>query len=212
MRRFAMFRPTSYRELYAMPYRNDKLSPEVRGKLRQFYRLLLAFGDFKQAHYIASYILDQKLHDSEDRRLLESLNCAMIVSYCRPFSGSDRGIEIKIPNLSVSFLKGVPAGEREIHEVVLTDRNTLLAHSDSSAAQLQPEVWKIKDKQILIPWQNDRRAPLTKEATETFISLVNRMCEKIMSERMKLEPELISCFEEIPIEKILETEISNDNG
>jgi len=195
-----------------MPYRNNKLSPEARGKLRQFYRLLLSYGDFKQAHYIASYILDQKLHVSEDRRLLEALNCAMIVSYCRPFSGSDRGIETKVPNLPASFLKGVPESEREIHEVVLKDRNTLLAHSDSSAAQLQPEVWKIKDKQILIPWQNDRRAPLTKEATEIFLSLVNQMRDKIMNERMELEPELIKYFEEIPIEKILEMETSNDNG
>jgi hypothetical protein len=195
-----------------MPYRNNKLSPEARGKLRQFYRLLLSYGDFKQAHYIASYILDQKLHNSEDRRLLEALNCAMVVSYCRPFSGSDRGIETKVPNLPASFLKGVPESEREIHEVVLKDRNTLLAHSDSSAAQLQPEVWKIKDKQILIPWQNDRQAPLTKEATETFLSLVNRMRDKIMSERMKLEPELLKYFEKIQIEKILEMETSNDNG
>lgn len=195
-----------------MPYRNKKLSREARGKLRQFYRLLLSYGDFKQAHYIASYILDQKLHESEDRRILEALNCAMIVSYCRPFSGSDRGIETKVPKLPASFLKGVPESEREIHEVVLKDRNTLLAHSDSSAAQLQPEVWKIKDKQILIPWQNDRRAPLTIDATETFLSLVNRMRDKIMSERMKLEPELIKYFEEIPIKNILEMEISNDNG
>lgn len=195
-----------------MPYRNKKLSREARGKLHQFYRLLLSYGDFKQAHYIASYILDQKLHESEDRRILEALNCAMIVSYCRPFSGSDRGIETKVPKLPASFLKGVPESEREIHEVVLKDRNTLLAHSDSSAAQLQPEVWKIKDKQILIPWQNDRRAPLTIDATETFLSLVNRMRDKIMSERMKLEPELIKYFEEIPIKNILEMEISNDNG
>jgi len=73
-------------------------------------------------------------------------------------------------------------------------------------------VWEIKDKQILLSWRNDRRAPLTKEATEAFLSLVNRMLDKIMSERMKLEPELIKYFEEIPIEKILEMKTSNDNG
>ncbi len=90
-----------------MPYRNEKLSPEIKGKLRQFYRTLLSYQDFKQAHYVASYIIDQKLHESKDRRLLEALNCAMIVSYCRPFSGSDRGIETKIPKIPESFLKGV---------------------------------------------------------------------------------------------------------
>ena len=136
----------------------------------------------------------------------------MIVSYCRPFSGSERGIALKIPNLPVTFLKSVPESEREIHEVVLKDRNTVLAHSDSSAAQLQPEVWKIEDRQILLPWQNDRLAPLTKEATETFLSLVSRMRDKIMSERMKMEPELISYFDEIPIENILGNKIEGNNG
>ena len=195
-----------------MPYRNDKLSPEIMGKLRQFYRLLLSYKGFKQAHYIASYILDKKLHDSEDRRLLEALNCAMIVSYCRPFSANERGIETKIPALSASFLKDVPEAEREIHQVVLKDRNTVLAHSDSNAANLEPEVWKIRDKKVLVPWQNDRLAPLTREATKTFLSLVNRMRDKIRNERMKIEPELVTCFDEIPIEKILDDEITNDNG
>jgi hypothetical protein len=90
-----------------MPYRNKNLSPEIRGKLRQFYRLLLSYGDFKQAHYISSYILDEKLHNSEDVRLLEALNCAMIIAYCRPFSGNEQS-DIKILYLPASFLKGLP--------------------------------------------------------------------------------------------------------
>ncbi len=195
-----------------MPYRNEKLSPEVRGKLRQFYRLLLSYGDFKQAHYIASYILAEELHDLEDRRLLEALNCAMIIAYCRPFSRSDRSADTKVPSLSISFLKGLPEDEREIHEVVMTDRNTILAHSDSSAAKLQPEVWRIKDIKILVPWKSDTRAPLTKEATETFLSLLTRMRDRVMSERMRLEPELKDYFNEIPIEQVLEGETRYENG
>jgi hypothetical protein len=194
-----------------MPYRNKKLSKEVRGKLRQFYRLLLSYGDFKQAHYIASYILAEKLHDSEDRRLLEALNCAMIVAYCRPFSGNDRIIDIKIPNLPASFLRDLSDDEREIHEVVLHDRNTVLAHSDSIAHDLQPKVWGIKDQKILIPEKNYTQAPLTKEATETFKSLADRMRNKMIKERMKLEPELIDHFEKIPIEEILKRE-NSENG
>ena len=127
----------------------------------------------------------------------------MIIAYCRPFSGNKQS-DIKIPDLPASFLKGLPEDEREIHEVVLSDRNTLLAHSDSAAAQLQPEVWKIKDKKILVPWKNYTRAPLTKEATETFRSLSKRMWHKVISERSKLEPKLIDCFNEIPIDQIIE--------
>jgi hypothetical protein len=196
-----------------MPYRNEKLSAEIRWKLRKFYRLLLSSGDFKQAHYIASYILDEKLHASEDRRLLEALNCAMIVAYCRPFSGNDRAINTKIPDLPESFLRDLSAAEKEIHEVVLQDRNTVLAHSDSMAHDLQPKVWVIRDRKILMPEKNDTRAPLTKEATKTFKSLSLRLRDKVLKERMKLEPELIDYFEQIPIEKILEdNSIIENNG
>lgn len=189
-----------------MPYRNNKLDPEVRGKLRQFYRILLSYGDFKQAKYIASYILDNKLHESEDRRLLEALNCAMIIAYCRPFSSNDRSIDTKIPGLPESFLKGLTDDEKEIHEVVFADRNGLLAHTDSSVAQLEPEVWKMNDKKILVPWQYDRLAPLTKEVTKTFLSLSEKMFDEVMSERRRLEPELIEYFKEVPIEEILDNE------
>ena len=194
-----------------MPYRNKELSPEIRGKLRKFYRLLLTYGDFKQAHYISSYILDEKLHDSEDRRLLEALNCAMIVAYCRPFSGNDRNADTKIPALSESFLKDLTADEKEIHEVVLQDRNTVLAHSDSVAHDLQPKVLLIKDRKILMPDKCDTRAPLTKEATETFHSLVSRLRDKLRVERMRREPELIDYFEQIPIEKLLENNDEIEN-
>jgi hypothetical protein len=193
-----------------MPYRDDKLSPETRGKLRNFYRVLLSYGDFKQAQYIASYILDEKLHDREDRRLLEALNCAMIVAYCRPFSGNDRAIDAKIPDLSVSFLRDLSEAEREIHEVVLRDRNTVVAHSDSIAHDLHPKVLVISGERILMPWKADTRAPLTRDATEIFLALVSRMRDKLWLERMRLEPELLDYFDHMPIEQILKE--TDDKG
>ncbi len=71
------------------------ITPESEGKLQQLYRLLMSLSDFKQASLIALYILENKLHDREDhewgRILHEALNCAMIIAYCRPFSGRRRG-------------------------------------------------------------------------------------------------------------------------
>ena len=186
-----------------MPLQNEQFSVEIKGRLRQFYRILLSYGDFKQAKFTASYILEEKLHEMEDRRLLESLNCAMIIAYCRPFSGNDRGINPKIPDLPSSFLKNVPQDEIDIHKVVLEDRNTLLAHSDSFASQLQPEVWNLNGIRVLVPFQNDRRAPLTLTATKTFCSLVNRMFEKIVYEQKRLEPDVIKYFDEKQIDEII---------
>jgi hypothetical protein len=189
-----------------MRHKDTNLSPELRGKLRKFYRLLMSRGDFKQAHYVASYILDQRLHDSQDRRLLEALNCAMIIAYCRPFSGNDRRVEKKVPDLPASFLKGLSQAEKEIHDVVMSDRNTVLAHSDSSAFDLQPEAWKIGDRRILVPFSNDAAAPLTRDATETFQSLAKKMMEKALEERMRLEKELTNVFDEISVESIITEE------
>ena len=110
-----------------------------KGMMRQFYRILLSYGDFKQTKFTASYILENKLHDMGDRGLLESLG-PMIVAYCRPFSGNDRDINPKIPDLPSSFIEGVPKNEVEIYKVLLEKRHTLNAHSDSLTAQLKPEI------------------------------------------------------------------------
>jgi hypothetical protein len=66
------------------------IDPQHEGKLKQFHRLLISYNDFKQAAWIASYILDHKLQEKvnrfrgirryESRLLWEALNCAMIVS------------------------------------------------------------------------------------------------------------------------------------
>lgn len=177
-----------------MLFQNEHMSPEVLARIRQYYRILLSYGDFKQAKYTASYILENKLHDMVDQRLLEPLICAMIVAYSRPFSGNDKSVTPKIPDLPFSFLKGVTKKEMEIHKIVLEDRNTVIAHSDSITAQLQPEVWNINGNRILVPWQNDRRAPLTLSVTRIFNSLANKMFEKVVHEQKRLEPEMIPFF------------------
>ena len=133
----------------------------------------------------------------------------MIVAYCRPFSGNDKAIDARVPDLPASFLRGLSQDEKEIHDVVMSDRNTVLAHSDSSAFDLQPETWRIGDRKILVPWSSDTRAPLTRTATEIFQSLAEKMMERALSERMRLEKELIEVFDETPIERILAEE---ENG
>jgi hypothetical protein len=93
-----------------------ELSPEIQGKLRQFNRVLMSYVDFQQAEGIAHHILREKLHDRypQDRSLLQGLNCAMIVAYCRPFSRNDQGAAIKIPDLPPKILQMLTAEERVI--------------------------------------------------------------------------------------------------
>ena len=123
-------------------------SPETRGRLRYFNRVLMSYIDFQQACNIAHYILRDRLHERlrdpgpGDRFLLQGLNCAMIVAYCRPFSGNDRGAAVKIPDLPARFLRILTEEERWLHGVVIEDRDSRLAHSDSEAWEMETAVYK----------------------------------------------------------------------
>src|SRR5207249_10924551 len=81
----------------------------------------MSYIDFQQAHNIAHLILRDRLHERlrdpgpGDRFLIQGLNCAMIVAYCRPFSGNDRRAAVKIPDLPTRFLRVLTEEERWLH-------------------------------------------------------------------------------------------------
>lgn len=182
-----------------------ELSPKVEGKLRQFHRLLISHLDFEQAFLISSHVLEADLpsrYPRETRILLQALNCAMIVAYCRPFSGNDPGAAPKIPDLPDRFLKIFTEKERELHKVVMTDRNAVLAHSDSRAWEMEPQVLRVRGKKdtLVLPQHNDVRAPLTKEATELFNGMCRKLTEAVFDERVRMEPELEKYLRVIEIE------------
>jgi hypothetical protein len=168
-------------------------SPEVEGKLRQFHRVLMSYIDFQQAEQISSHILVADLHaryPRENRILLRALNCAAIVAYCRPFSGNDPGADPKIPDLPARFLKVLTEEERKVHDVVMDDRTTVLAHSDSRAWQMDPHLLRLRGKEILIPMHHDVHAPLTRELTVIFNRMCTKLREAVFDERQRLEPEI----------------------
>ena len=171
------------------------------GKLRQFHRLLMSYNDFQQAAWIASYILNHKLHEKVDRLrgtrryrtklLWEALNCAMIVAYCRPFSGSDKRSSRGIPDLPKRFLRALTEEEREIHDVAMQDRNVLMAHSDSDAWNLRTFFLQTApDRKMLVPLHSDTRAPLIHSAVERLAANCKKLMELIMAERKRFEKEL----------------------
>ncbi|MDO8477824.1 MAG: hypothetical protein Q7W02_16830 [Candidatus Rokubacteria bacterium] len=164
----------------------------------------MSYVDFQQAAGIAGYVLSENLHVRypEGRFILQGLNCGMIVAYCRPFSGNDRGADIKIPDLPARVLKTLSLEERELHATVMEDRNTVLAHSDSQAWQPQPILYRLRGQDRLFPVFNDAHAPLTREATERFLGMCRKLMKACFDERLRLEPELrpylpvVECSEE----------------
>jgi len=166
---------------------------EIQAKLRQFTRVLMSYGDFKHARLVSSYILDENLHSeypNESFVLLPALNCAMIMSHCRPFSGNDARTRPKVPDLPSRFLDVLNDEERIVHDTVMQDRNKVLAHSDSDALQMEPVLMRINGGEILAPLTNWGLAPLTEEATATFSSAAQKLLEATFRKRERLEHEL----------------------
>lgn len=179
----------------------ERISPKVAAQLRLFERLLMSHYDFHHAYRIASYILDHRLQDkvgrlSGKRRyriklLWEALNSAMIIAYCRPFSGNDRRASRKIPDLPPRFLKGLTSEETEMHEAAISDRDTLLAHSDSDAWSMRIFFQEFPSgRKLLVPLSHDVRAPLTHDAVHTLRGICGKLMDQLMAERRVLEREL----------------------
>ena len=171
----------------------QKLTPELDGKMRQYKRVLLSYADFKHAKLASSEILDSQLHENYPEKsyvILEALNCSMIVAYCRPFSGNASRNGNSIPDLPGRLLRVLSPQERAIHDVVMQDRNRVLAHSDDEALQVEPVIWHLAGRDIVVPIKNWGLAPLTKEATIIFRSAAEKLFMATMEERHSLEPEL----------------------
>ena len=154
------------------------LPPEIQGKLGQFHRILMSYTDFYQAKRITDYILQNDLYANPDRNriLLQALNCAAIIAYCRPFSGNDPGDTLKVHDLSARCLNVLSEVETAAHKLVMQDRNTRLAHSDPKAWQMEPQILRNRSGDFLLPIHNDVHAPLTDEN----MKILNGMCAKLM--------------------------------
>jgi len=139
-------------------------------------------------------VLDSQLHETspeESYTILEALNCSMIVAYCRPFSGNATRPVGGVPDLPSRLLHVLNPEERAIHDVVMQDRNKVLAHSDDEALQIEPVIWHVAGRDMVLPIKNWGLAPLTKEATIIFRSAAEKLFVSTMEERQRLEPELV---------------------
>jgi hypothetical protein len=169
------------------------LTPEIDGKMRQFKRALMSCADFKHAKLASSYILSEGLHEKYPEKsyiVLEALNCSMIVAYCRPFSGNDSGCEHPVPDIPSRLLKVLNEEERIVHDAVMHDRNTVLAHSDSDALQMEPVLERMGERDILLSIVNWGLAPLTPDATKVFNSAAEKLLNATIQECQRLRVEL----------------------
>lgn len=134
----------------------------------------MSYVDFQQSVSIAELILKQNLHEGyprENRILLESLNSAMIVAFCRRFSGN-RG---DVPDLPVRFIRDLCDDEREVHEVAVDDRNRVLAHSDGRAWNMTLGYVELHGRDLLLSYHRGVHRPLLRKLTERLRDLASKL-------------------------------------
>jgi hypothetical protein len=178
------------------------LDKQIDGKIRQFKRIAMSFADFKDAVDMSKHIIVSDLHaDFEKHKLvLCSLNCSMIIAYCRPFSGNDSRNIVKVPDLSSNSLKVLSPIERKMHDYVIGERNTLLAHSDSLAVDLKFVINQYGEHRMLQPIRNWNLAPMTIENVKVFNATALKLLSYVATKRAELEPEMINILREEDID------------
>lgn len=161
-------------------------------EFRLFNRLLLSYNDFKQAHEVASELLENGYYDDypQNRALVHALNLTVIIAYSRPFKAS-RG-QLALKYLPEEVLSGFDKEQMEIHQQVLCDRDTMMAHSDSDANNVIPQVQDLGNRKILIPMNASPYArPLLREAMDKLVVMAYELQEKVFKMRMEIEPKII---------------------
>ncbi len=170
------------------------LTVEPFGKLRLFNRILISYNDFKQAHEIASLLIDGDFYrdyPTKNRHLVIALNMAAVVAYSRPFLNS--GSELAHSRLPGRILRNLNAEELELHKTVLDDRNTMMAHSDADANATIPLVIETPRGPMVVPKNASAYAtPLLPEAMQLLRSLALKLRERCFTLRQEMEPSVIS--------------------
>lgn len=170
------------------------LTDEQFGKLRLFNRILISYNDFKQAHEIATLLVDGNFYRDyprENRHLVLALNMAAVVSYARPFL--DSGGELAHNRLPGRILRKLTAEEMALHQTVIEDRNTMMAHSDADANLSIPLVMETDRGPIVVPKNASAYATiLLPESMQLLRTMAIKLQEHCFVLRQELEPELVS--------------------
>lgn len=169
-------------------------------EFRLFNRLLLSYNDFKQAHEIATMLLENDHYEKypENRSLVHALNLAVIVAYSRPFKVS-RG-QLALKTLPGDVLSGFDEEQMKIHQQVLSDRDTMMAHSDADANNVIPQVLDLGHRKMLLPTNaSPYETPLLPEAMKKLSAMAYELQERVFEMRMEIEPRII---DKLPLARV----------
>lgn len=170
------------------------LTDEQFKKLRLFNRILISYNDFKQAHEIASLLIDGNLYRNypkENRHLVIALNMGAIVAYTRPFLDS-RG-KLAHNRLPGQVLSQLTAEEMVLHETILKDRSTMMVHSDADVNLSIPLVVETGHGPIVLPKNASAyETILLPDSMRLLSTMAVKLREHCFALRQELEPDLLT--------------------
>ena len=161
-------------------------------EFRLFNRLLLSYNDFNQAYEVANELLEKNYYSNypQNRTLVHALNLTVIVAYSRPFKIS-RG-QLALKRLPEEIISDFDSEQMKIHQQVLSDRDTMMAHSDADANNTIPHAYDMGHKRILVPINSNPYAkPLIKGVMKKLAAMALDLQEKVFEMRMEIEPKII---------------------
>lgn len=95
-----------------------------------------------------------------------AFSTAIIVTYSRPFSGN-RGRAKKRDPVDERYISALLPTERDVHDQIIDLRNSMFAHSDASAHNVQVTNTTSGG---LVTFSQDRLAPLNKMVVECLLA------------------------------------------
>jgi len=152
-------------------------------------RLNIFLFSFNQARRFSGYILRRKLHSIKNphakAKLVHSaFNTSLIVSYSRPFRKSNEpaGLRVSLREAVQAVLSD--ADEIALHHKVIDKRDRVLAHSDSSAHEI--EGWNYDGPTVQI--YKAAFEPLTSDETRLLSTMIKKWIEYV--EKLRSESKL----------------------
>lgn len=126
------------------------------------------------ARYCRRYLANH-LYSISPTNDVESLafSTAIIVTYSRPFSGNRDRARERDP-VNERYIKALSPTEKDVHDQIISLRNSTFAHSDASTHNLQVTGNASKG---LVTFSKDPLVPLKKEVVECLLANLQKFNE-----------------------------------
>lgn len=161
-------------------------------KKRELRRWVLSSIDLEQAHRWVNYILENNLYLEDDdtaRTVGRGLQTAMIVAYCRPFSGNFER-DHTVGKLSDEFLETYTEQEHNYHSRILDLRNQIFAHTDSEHRDLSITIHGFAGQSMAWPSTHNPYPVMEKDELQQLRKMLKKLRGAVAGKTIELQKEL----------------------